>query len=116
MTKTKAAKLAGSLQQTASALDSHTESCTRVPPSHLHALYLVSSHLYYRMDLSMMQDHTFDRICRWMLDHYTEDFQSLRSLDNHQLDRDSLSAGTGFNIEFGPETTQVSAKIAERLL
>lgn len=64
---------------------------------HLCALYLISSYLYYQLDYSLMQDNSFDRLCR----HLWGNFQKIHEghVRNPELfDESALQAGTGFHL------------------
>lgn len=81
-----------------------------VPAIHIHNLYLVASYLYYNCAHSMMQDATFDRICRWLLDHFDELFYFIW-WPERTLNKEALEAGTGFDIDFPEQIILIAKRI-----
>ena len=59
------------------------------------ARYLVHSYLYYIRDRPIMEDKTFDAICRRL---YRE-FDSVEHQHGYLLDRDALQAGTAYHLK-----------------
>ena len=57
--------------------------------------YLIFSYAYYIHNESFIQDDIYDAICHYLLEHYEE----LSDGWKRYLDKESLSAGTGFNLE-----------------
>jgi len=60
------------------------------------AWYLMASYLYYREAESLLRDETFDKMCLYMLNNW----DTLQHRYKYLVNKDSLSAGTGFDIEF----------------
>lgn len=60
------------------------------------AWYLISSYGYYKLDESLLSDDVFDNICKYM----EANWDNLTHRLKKYVDRESLSAGTGYNIEF----------------
>ena len=58
--------------------------------------YLMSSYLYYVLDVQVLDDEEFDAICSWIL----EEYQNLRHRHKRFVSRSALRAGTGFSIPF----------------
>lgn len=57
--------------------------------------YAAHSYLYYIKDTSIISDGDFDSICKFIL----ENFDWIKPFDiNDYIDRESMKAGTGFNI------------------
>lgn len=55
----------------------------------------MTSVLYYRYDISFIEDALFDRICKYLstkADSIPEEFTGI-------IDKESLSAGTGFTVD-----------------
>lgn len=57
--------------------------------------YLLFSYAYYIRNASLIPDSMYDAICKYLLEHYDDISDGWR----RYIDKDSLSAGTGFNIE-----------------
>jgi len=57
-------------------------------------IYLMSSYLYYVEDISMLEDYDYDLLCKMLYD----EFDNVEHMHKHLIDKDSLRAGTGFNI------------------
>ena len=68
--------------------------------------YLMNSYLYYKEDKSVLLDSEFDLLCKRLdaewdsIDHYHKDL----------IDRDDLSAGTGFGISNYPDRVKYGAR------
>jgi hypothetical protein len=60
------------------------------------AWYLMASYLYYREAESLLSDETFDKMCLYMLNNW----DTIEHRYKHLVNKESLSAGTGFDIEF----------------
>lgn len=58
--------------------------------------YLMYSYLYYHHNVSLIEDHEYDRICKKILDEWDNIEHRHKSLIN----KDSLSAGTGYDLEY----------------
>ncbi len=56
--------------------------------------YLMASYLYYETDYSVMTDHEYDRLCLEL----DADFESLTHWARKIVSRESLRAGTGFDL------------------
>lgn len=70
----------------------------RFNPIQLHTLYLLTSICYYKFHSSFMPDQLFDKLCVYMLENY-EEFKSVVRYPEKTLSKESLRAGTGFDIE-----------------
>lgn len=60
--------------------------------------YLLTSYLYYQRDVSLLSDARYDLLCNQL--HST--FDELTHMHKHLIDKDSLKAGTGFQISEYP--------------
>lgn len=71
------------------------------------ALYLASSYLYYVDNYSLLSDNEYDNLCRHLLKHW----KSIKHPHKKFIDKESLKAGTGYDIEFSklPERTVQAA-------
>lgn len=67
--------------------------------------YLMASHLYYQHDISLLPDEEYDRLCKRLL----LEFDSIEHPNKHIVDREGLSAGTGYAIAEYPGKTQSAA-------
>lgn len=65
-------------------------------PSSCVAWYLLSSYCYYREAESLLSDEVFDRLCKYMYDNW----DSLEHKLKYLVDKESLTAGTGYDIQF----------------
>lgn len=65
----------------------------------LHTIYLVTSLGYYDLHESYISDNNYDKLCRYMLLHY-EKFKGKVRHPEKTLDKDSLTAGTGYAIKY----------------
>ena len=70
--------------------------------------YAVASILYYQYDKSMMRDAQFDGLCQWLLDH-----KIYNPID--WLDRESLIAGTGYDVKFPDYLRAYAQTLAEEI-
>jgi len=68
-------------------------------PITLHTLYLLTSICYYHFHSSFIPDQLFDKLCVYILDNY-EEFKVVVRHPEKTLSKESLQAGTGFDIEF----------------
>lgn len=55
------------------------------------AWWLISSYAYYREGVSLLQDPTFDKMSKYILDNWN----SLEHKHKHLVDYEGLSAGSG---------------------
>ena len=56
--------------------------------------YLIHSYLYYKLDSSLLEDTTFDYLCKRLL----EEFDNIEHPHQNLLFKSSLRAGTAFHI------------------
>jgi hypothetical protein len=67
--------------------------------SRLIRVYLMTAYAYERLDVSLISDDTFDRICR-LLSQFSED--EIAAADPHGalINYELLAAGSGFDLGF----------------
>lgn len=65
-------------------------------PSSCIAWYLLSSYAYYVKDESLLSDPVFDKMCLYILTNWDILEHKLKDF----VPKESLSAGTGYNIAF----------------
>ena len=63
----------------------------------LATIYLITAHLYYEYDESLLPDHVFDHLCKYLSEN------SERMLDEgvwhlSLIDKEALDAGTGYQV------------------
>ena len=58
--------------------------------------YLMFSYLYYEKNISLIDDAEFDGMCKTLLDK----LDSLTHMHKHLVKKESLTAGTGYNIKY----------------
>ena len=65
----------------------------------LHNIYMLGSVLYYHLDESILSDTDFDKLCKYLLNHFDEAKKVIRHADETFV-KANLEAGTGYNIKF----------------
>lgn len=60
--------------------------------------YMICSFLYYKHDESILTDGEYDEICKIILKHYN----TIEHTHKHLIDKDSLQAGSGYDIDVYP--------------
>ena len=65
-------------------------------PNMLIPYYLMFSYLYYEKDISLIDDKEFDLLCKNLLEKY----DSLKHMHKHLVNKESLTAGTGYDIKY----------------
>ena len=58
--------------------------------------YLMFSYLYYEKNISLIEDGEFDDMCKTLL----EKLDSLTHMHKHLVKKESLTAGTGYDIKY----------------
>jgi len=58
--------------------------------------YLMSCYLYYELDLNVIEDYEFENICKKLLLKY----DLIKHYHKYLLDKDALSASTGYGIKY----------------
>ncbi|MCY1431854.1 hypothetical protein D9M71_478310 [compost metagenome] len=68
--------------------------------------YLLSSYSYYCAYESLLQDTTYDRLCKYILENY----ERIEHHHKHLVDIEALRAGTGYQIKTYPLIVQSCAE------
>ena len=58
--------------------------------------YLMLSYLYYEQNVSLIDDAEFDKLCKTLL----EKLDYLNHMHKHLVSKESLTAGTGYDIKY----------------
>ena len=58
--------------------------------------YLMFSYLYYKKNISLIDDAEFDGMCKTLLDK----LDTLTHMHKHLIKKESLTAGTGYDIKY----------------
>ena len=58
--------------------------------------YLMFSYLYYVKNISLIEDTEFDQMCKTLLGK----LDSLTHMHKHLVKKESLTAGTGYDIKY----------------
>ncbi len=58
--------------------------------------YLMFSYLYYEKNISLIDDGEFDGMCKTLLDK----LDTLTHMHKHLVKKESLTAGTGYDIKY----------------
>ena len=69
--------------------------------------FLMASYLYYKSEhqVGLMEDYDFDQMCKFMYDNW----DNVEHIHKYLIDKEALSAGTGFYIEEYPSITVMAA-------
>ncbi len=67
-----------------------------LPVDSLVKYYLMSSYLYYELDVNVLNDSEFDELCKKLL----KNFNDIKHMHKHLLDKESLKASTGYTIKY----------------
>jgi len=65
-------------------------------PNMLIPYYLMLSYLYYVKNISLIEDTEFDQMCKTLLGK----LDSLTHMHKHLVKKESLTAGTGYDIKY----------------
>lgn len=89
-------------------LDNDLRSVWRKSPNALIAWVLMSSYAYYQMDSPILEDSTYDNICKHLYDKW-DDYTHPHK---HLIERESLRQGSLFYLkeEDYPKITKVACK------
>lgn len=68
----------------------------KLPSSSLVKYYLMSSYLYYILDVNVFNDNEFDELCKILL----KDYDNIKHMHKSLLDKDSLKASTGYTLKY----------------
>lgn len=72
--------------------------------------YLIQSWLYYEKDVSVVSDNMYDTNCYIL----HRDYSKLPEWFRERVSRDSLRAGTGFNVKLTKEEQEEALEIFEK--
>ena len=78
-------------------------------PNMLIPYYLMFSYLYYEKDISLIEDTEFDKLCRTLLEKY----DSVEHMHKHLVSKESLTAGTGYDIVYTNMIKDSAMKLKE---
>lgn len=79
------------------------------PVIYLHNLYLVTSYLYYEMNISMISDSLYDKLCGYIHDHL-EEFMVM-CWHKQTLDAELLRAGTGSSLDYPQAIIEIAGRL-----
>ena len=65
-------------------------------PNMLVPYYLMFSYLYYKQNISLIDDAEYDTLCKTLLDK----FDVIKHFHKHLINKDALTAGTGYDIKY----------------
>ena len=71
--------------------------------------YLMFSYLYYEKNISLMEDTEFDKLCSTLLEKY----DSVEHMHKHLVSKESLTAGTGYDIVYTNMIKDSAMKLKE---
>ena len=78
-------------------------------PNMLVPYYLMFSYLYYEKDVSLIEDTEFDILCQTLLEKY----DSVEHMHKHLVSKESLTAGTGYDIVYTNMIKDSAMKLKE---
>ena len=71
--------------------------------------YLMFSYLYYEKNINLIEDTEFDQLCKTLL----EKLDGLTHMHKHLVKKESLTAGTGYDIKYTNMIKQSAMKLSE---
>ena len=71
--------------------------------------YLMLSYLYYEQNVSLIDDAEFDKLCKTLL----EKLDNLNHMHKHLVSKESLTAGTGYDILYTNMIKDSAIKLKE---
>lgn len=74
--------------------------------------YLMSSYLYYKGDICILEDNEFDYMCKRLYDEW----DNVTHHHKHFIDRDSLKAGTGYELQYNTRIRSAASQWYEDYL
>lgn len=86
--------------------DSQAREGFRGNPNTCISWYLLGSYAYYCAYESLLEDTTYDKMCKYILENYDK----LEHQHKHLVDVEALRAGTGYQIKEYPLVVQVTAE------
>ena len=78
-------------------------------PNMLIPYYLMFSYLYYEKDINLITDNEFDTLCKTLLDK----LDGLTHMHKHLVKKESLTAGTGYDIVYTEMIKNSAMKLSE---
>ena len=78
-------------------------------PNMLIPYYLMLSYLYYEKNISLIEDTEFDTMCKTLL----EKLDGLTHMHKHLVKKESLTAGTGYDIKYTNMIKDSAMKLSE---
>ena len=78
-------------------------------PNMLVPYYLMFSYLYYEKDVSLIEDTEFDKLCQTLREKY----DSVEHMHKHLVSKESLTAGTGYDIVYTNMIKDSAMKLKE---
>jgi NAD-dependent DNA ligase len=82
----------------------------RTNPNMLVPYYLMHSYLYYVMNEPIIEDTEYDEICREL----KEKWNSVEHYHKHLIDKQSLGAGTGYDIKYNNRIAQAAMELLKK--
>ena len=70
-------------------------------------IYLIHSLLYYEYDVSFIDDKVFDNLCKRLYTAFDSDDEGVSDYFKQYINKESLAAGSGFDINFKGLPTRV---------
>ena len=71
--------------------------------------YLMFSYLYYEKNISLIEDTEFDKLCQTLLEKY----DNVEHMHKHLVSKESLTAGTGYDIVYTNMIKDSAMKLKE---
>ena len=78
-------------------------------PNMLVPYYLMFSYLYYEKNVSLIEDTEFDKLCQTLLEKY----DNVEHMHKHLVSKESLTAGTGYDIVYTNMIKDSAMKLKE---
>ena len=78
-------------------------------PNMLVPYYLMFSYLYYEKNVSLIEDTEFDKLCQTLLEKY----DNVEHMHKHLVSKESLTAGTGYDIVYTNMIKNSAMKLKE---
>ena len=78
----------------------------RIPTNMLVPYYLMSSYLYYKTDKHVYRDGDYDKICKRLYNEWDD----VEHWHKELIDKESLTAGTGYQISEYPDRVKFAAE------
>ena len=78
-------------------------------PNMLVPYYLMFSYLYYKKDISLIDDTEYDNLCKTLFDK----FEEVKHFHKHLIKKENLTAGTGYDIIYNNRIESAAMKLKE---